>query len=72
MTEDDETKDPDHHGNASDKTLDEMSLKEMEDLLTKKSTELKMMEKEKADNPVVLVMKVAAVDSNPLPAHNSD
>eukprot|EP00966_Prymnesium_polylepis_P222681 5151391-Prymnesium_polylepis.1 len=65
VTEDDDTKDPDHHGNSNDKNIDEMNLKELEELLTKKTTDLKMMEKEKADNPVVVVMKEFAEHTLP-------
>ena len=42
-----------------------MNVKEMEDLLTKKSTDLKMLQREMSTNPTVVVMKVAALISTP-------
>ena len=44
-----------------------MNVKEMEDLLTKKSTELKMIQREMSTNPTVMVMKVATLSSTPSP-----
>ena len=44
-----------------------MNVKEMEDLLTKKSTDLKMLQREMSTNPTVMVMKVATLSSTPSP-----
>ena len=63
--EDDDSNDPDHYGSPSDKKISEMNVKEMEDLLTKKSTDLKMLQREMSTNPTVVVMKVAALISTP-------
>ena len=65
--EDDDSNDPDHYGSPSDKKISEMNVKEMEDLLTKKSTELKMIQREMSTNPTVMVMKVATLSSTPSP-----
>ena len=54
--DDDERKDPDHHGDSGDKVLEEMSKAELDTKLANTKAVVLALEKEKIDNPIKQAM----------------